>query len=577
MTVQSWKVQPSPEVPSVQAAQLELASFTTEIGFWSIDGRTGICMVDQAARALLGMAPDAPVLSLQGVLDIGGRADQQDLWAVFLQQLMYGHPPFDGLMESDLQVEGPEGQVRQLHIKARVLGMTPPESQQVVGVVYQVGASHRVERTSPLEKDVLTGLPNRRYFLERLRQHLHLHQQTGLNCAVLLLDLDRFKDFNARHGTAAGDQVLCEVASSLQDSLRSTDVLARLGGDSFAILLTGLRDIHTVSVIAERILENLPSWQTPGQKAFSIQGTIGTALYPQHSDEAHHLLACAEDALTAAKRHARGQHVFFEPGQQQDLLEQQFLQHQLAQAVQENLLEVYYQPILDAQTGVIRKAEALLRWKHPNRGFISPAVFIPLAEESGLIHPMGRWVCETVMQQLKTWDAQGLPEVAVSINLSARQFVQPGTIQNLLEQLERHNLDASRIIVEITESVFMQDHGVVEEQLSLLEEAGVKIALDDFGTGYSSLSYLTRFNPHYIKIDRSFVQQLDSQNTSTIMEAIISMGHHLNKEVVAEGVETPGQQEWLQSRNCQYLQGYLFSRPIPAEAFADLLKDPPDG
>lgn len=553
-------------------AHQQLAAQTTGIGFWSIHGHHLQFELDAITRKMLGLPEGRETLSIEDTLQHVKRSEQWPLWSQYMQLLPSGQLLPEILMQTDLHVHIPGESPRILQMKARVFGTEAPQS--LLGVVWAKDTPIQRPELPFMHRDPLTGLPNRAYFMERLGQHLQMHMLSRLSCAVLLLDLDRFKEINEQHGSPLGDEVLVSVARRLQSCLPPQDLLARIGGDSFAVLLTGVQDQSTPSRTAERLLDCLSQVHAlPSGLEVHVQGTIGIALFPQDSERPNQLLGFAEDALSYAKQQARSGYFHYQQHARQEVLDRRTLTRGLMEAVQHHHLELHYQPIITPNQPQIRKAEALLRWKHPEKGYISPAVFIPLAEETGMIHLLGEWVQDTVIQQIQDWDQEGLPPITVSINISARQFLQPGSMQHFLQQLENHGIPPERIIIEITESVFLQDQQQVEQQFKLLQQAGIRIALDDFGTGYSSLGYLTRFNPHYIKIDRSFVNQIGSGQSDPIIEAILSMGHHLNKTLIAEGVETPEQAQWLTERGCHHLQGYLFSRPINAQNFSALVRN----
>jgi len=421
--------------------------------------------------------------------------------------------------------------------------------------------------------DMLTGLPNRMLFHDRLAQALALAQRSGSTVAVLCLDLDRFKNVNDLLGHGGGDELLKCVAARLLDNVRAHDTVARLSGDEFAIIQIGVTHPDEVAGLAERLIESIAlPFDLAGQQTM-IGTSIGVALFPGDGEGGEELIRAADTALYRAKDAGRHTFRFFEASMDLLLQERSQLERDLRQALaNQQQLEVHYQPLIDCDTQQVTGFEALVRWVHPLRGPISPVEFIPLAEDCGLILPLGNWVLDTACRDAVGWPAN----LRIAVNLSPAQFRHADLAREILAILQRNNLPATRLELEITEGVLIADTDRTLATLNTLKAAGVRISLDDFGTGYSSLSYLQRFPFDKIKIDRSFVWEMEhNADSMAIVRAVIALGHSLRITVTAEGVETEAQLALLQNENCDQVQGYLLGRPAPfSDLGALLLPDP---
>jgi len=419
-------------------------------------------------------------------------------------------------------------------------------------------------------RDVLTGLPNRLLFDERLQHTIHRLQTLPApgdqpQLAVLFIDLDGFKPVNDSLGHGAGDTVLREAARRLEAVTRSSDTLARLGGDEFVLLLAPLDDRAAATVLAERLIEALRRPFVLEGQAVALGCSIGIAQYPEHGAGAR-LLACADAAMYAAKRNGGGGWAMYQAGMGGDPGEQVALQQALRLALERAEFSLHYQPKVHAASGAVQGLEALLRWRHPERGMVSPAVFIPVAERCGLIGRIGQWVIDEACAQLARWRDQGW-HGQVAVNLSPHQLRQPELAARVQDALARHALSASQLVLEVTETAMMDNLQADGQVLARLSALGVTIAIDDFGTGYSSLAYLRRLPARELKIDRSFVQDVDTDDDArAVMQAVVGLAHALRMQVVAEGVETIGQRRLLTAMGCDLLQGYLLARPMPADA-----------
>ncbi len=416
--------------------------------------------------------------------------------------------------------------------------------------------------------DALTGLPNRRMFYDRLAQEIRKTERAGLPLALLFLDLDRFKEVNDALGHAKGDLLLRQAAQRLSQCLRAVDTVARLGGDEFIIILSELNEIGSVERIAHDILcRMVEPFQLDNELAY-VSASLGVTFYPHDATDIDDLLKNVDQAMYAAKNQGRNRLSYYTASMQHAAQEKMQLVNDLRGALAASQLFIVYQPIVELASGRTRKAEALLRWQHPQRGLVNPAEFIPLAEDTGLIVDIGEWVFHEAVQQVKRWRERHDPDFQISINKSPVQFYQGSdNLHPWPQQLESAGLPGRSIVVEITEGLLLDARSNVSRTLLAFRAAGMQISLDDFGTGYSSLAYLKKFDIDYIKIDQSFIRNLGVQSDDmALCEAIIGMAHKLGMQVIAEGVETETQLQLLLGAGCDYAQGYLFSKPVrPAE------------
>jgi diguanylate cyclase (GGDEF)-like protein/PAS domain S-box-containing protein len=413
--------------------------------------------------------------------------------------------------------------------------------------------------------DSLTGLANRSLLQDRLQQALLTASSSGRRIAVAFVDLDRFKFINDSLGHHLGDELLKAVAARLKSCVRECDTVARLGGDEFVLLINGHTGPEYVRQLMDKMLAAVSQPWVIEQGEFLVSCSIGVALHPDDGDEALTLLKHADSAMYRAKDSGRNNFQFFTRELNALMTEQLELETHLRRALERNQFVLRYQPRVNLVTGQIVGAEALLRWRIPERGTIAPKRFIALAEETGLIVPIGKWVLQTACAQNMAWQAAGLPPIVVSVNVSPRQFRQETLVQTVAEALQSSGLEPRYLELEVTESMVMHDAPQLVTMLDELKQLGVKISVDDFGTGYSSLSYLKRFPVDRLKVDRSFVEHMTTAaDDATIVRAIIALGHNLGLKVVAEGVETAQQARALRAYQCDEAQGFLFARPVSA-------------
>jgi diguanylate cyclase (GGDEF)-like protein/PAS domain S-box-containing protein len=422
--------------------------------------------------------------------------------------------------------------------------------------------------------DLLTGLPNRRLFKDRLQQAMLNAYRQQQQLALMFFDLDHFKYINDTLGHDAGDTLLIEATQRLQMCIRESDTLARPGGDEFTLIMADLHDPNGIDRVAQSILEVMSQPFMLKNESCYISISIGIAMYPDDANNADDLINKADQAMYAAKKLGRSQFCYFTPTMQALAENRLRLANDLRTAISEKQFSITYQPIVDLITGKVEKAEALLRWQHPTRGFVNPIDFIPVAEDCGAIKAIGEWVFLQVAEQVAIWRKTLHPQFQVSVNKSPMQFQIDGEgYRDWVEHLQQLNLPGNAITVEITEGLLLNPSQAVTDKLKAIRDTGMQISIDDFGTGYSSLSYLKKYQIDYLKIDRSFVSNLSIHSTDmAICEAMILMAHKLGMKVIAEGIETEEQLQLLKQAGCDYGQGFLFSKPLSAIAFEQLFK-----
>ncbi|MEO8197637.1 MAG: EAL domain-containing protein [Thermoanaerobaculia bacterium] len=429
-----------------------------------------------------------------------------------------------------------------------------------------------LQMTHFAEHDFLTGLPNRLLLNDRLGQAIAVAPRHEKKVAVLFLDLDGFKHINDSLGHSIGDKLLQSVAGRLVESVRAPDTVSRQGGDEFVVLLSEVDRWEEVAIAARRMLQTLAEPHSVDQHDLHVTASIGVSIYPEDGQDAETLIKNADMAMYQAKADGRQGVKFFKPAMYRRAAERQSIEESLRRALERDELTLHYQPKVHLGTGAITGAEALLRWTHPVRGVVPPAEFIHVAEDCGLVLPIGKWVLREACRQARAWVEAGLPATTMAVNISAVEFASEHFLAGVFATLEETGLDPRLLELELTESVLMKRAEATESILKALRRRGVKLAVDDFGTGYSSLSYLRRFPIDGLKIDQSFVRQISTTPEETsIVTAVISMGRSLKLRVVAEGVETPEQAAFLQAHQCEEAQGFLFSRPVPPPEFAGLL------
>lgn len=480
-----------------------------------------------------------------------------------------------GGLDIRFRVQRPGEGLRWLHVRNFPVRDETGTIVSVGGVASDISSLLTDKAKSPYfaHFDALTALPNQLMFYDQVQRMLALAKRKEQALNLMVIDIDRFRELNQTFGNTSGDELLRQVAGRLSGSLRESDVLGRIGGDVFGVMLPDVSDNDQAGIVARRIVDTLiQPLRVAGQDVF-VTASIGIVFFPNDGGDVHALISNAEIALRHAKVQGRNCYYYYAAGMQEDTRERLILETDLRNATLRNEFILHYQPKASCANGRITGTEALLRWQHPRRGIVSPDQFIPLLEETGLIVQVGRWVLEEACRQLVEWQSAGLDIPSVSVNLSARQLQSETLLTDVAATLERSGLEPSCLDLEITESMLMDNAEMAIQMLTALKQTGVTISLDDFGTGYSSLAYLKRFPLDAVKVDRSFVQDItaDSDDAS-ITRAVITMAHHLKLKVVAEGVETQAQLALLISHQCDVIQGYFFSRPVAASGMTELLR-----
>jgi diguanylate cyclase (GGDEF)-like protein/PAS domain S-box-containing protein len=436
-----------------------------------------------------------------------------------------------------------------------------------------VAQAMALEMAHSAQHDFLTGLPNRMLLNDRVSQAIALAQRHFKKVAVLFLDLDGFKHINDSLGHPIGDKLLQSIAKCLVSCGRSSDTVSRQGGDEFVVLLSEVDQADDAAITAQRMLQAVAEAHSIGQHVLHVTASIGLSIYPDDGLDAETLIKNADTAMYQAKENGHQSYKFFMPAMNVRAVERQSIEESLRRALERQEFALQYQPIINLRTGEITGAEALIRWTHPTRGPVSPAQFIPIAEDCGLILPIGNWVLREACKQAQAWRHAGLPLATIAVNISAIEFRDERFLDGVFAVLKETGLDPRSLELELTESVLMKRVDSTGSILKTLRASGVQVAVDDFGTGYSSLSYLRKFPIDALKIDQSFVRQITTApDETTIVTAVISMGRSLKLRVVAEGVETQEELAFLQAHQCDEAQGYFFSRPLPPEQFAKLLE-----
>jgi len=549
---------------------------------------------EERYRELVELSPDAILVHCEGRYVFANRAAIQLLGAADASQLLerdaYSivHPDFEHLSRARVQriyeerTEVPRTELKYVRLDGVVIDVEVSSryflyaGKPAIQTIFRDVTERKrfEERLAVLAQyDVLTGLPNRSLFYDRLRQATVRARREQTMVGLLFLDLDRFKYINDTLGHAAGDRVLKTVAERLKAFLREIDTIARLGGDEFTVIIEGVNEPSQVSSVAEKIRSALSEPIVLDGRDLLVSASVGITLYPRDADDIEHLVKNADIAMYHAKnRGGRQQFQFYDEGMAPFAAERLEMEAKLKRALENGEFLLQYQPTVDMKSGQIIGMEVLVRWQSPE-GLVPPAKFIPVAEESGLILDLGRWVLQTACAQLRQWQKEGLPPMRLTANLSLLQFKQGNLFEMISEVLRETGLGADHLELEITEKVIMDRSVDTIATLRRLEELGAHISVDDFGTGYSSLTYLKQFPVHQLKIDKSFVAAITLDTAdAVIVSAMIAMAKKLGLNVIAEGVETKDQLEFLREAGCDTYQGYYFSVPLPAQAFGELVR-----
>lgn len=538
----------------------------------------GILLVDRGGRILLVNA-SAEEITGRSKKELLGESIHvlvpshlRERHGQWMEQFFASPSPRPMNMASNLKLGRPDGSVLPVDISLGHCART--EEPCAVAFVRDISGLRRLEEDMHYQAthDLLTGLINRWQFTQQLELAMAQSARHQRGLALLLLDLDDFKAINDGHGHAIGDLVLVEAARRMRKVLRAGDFLARFGGDEFAALLPDVRNAAEIDKVLQRLRDTLAQPFRVHNYQVQMGGSIGVACYPADASDGETLMRCADMAMYQAKAAGRSAYAIYHPEMARRLEERMTLHSRLKLALQQELLQLHYQPQVDLRSGRVSGVEALLRWNDPVLGQVSPDRFIPVAESTGLILALGDWVLETACRQQAEWTAQGLP-LQVAINLSVQQLRQPRFTERMAELLEKTGVQAERIELEITETEAMAAPDQAVELLGRLANKGVRLAMDDFGTGHSSLSNIRMLPLQRVKIDRSFMQHVPGQASSvTLVNAIIGLAHNLGLQVVAEGVETQEQLDFIRAAGCDFYQGWLLAKAMPADALCAWLQ-----
>jgi diguanylate cyclase (GGDEF)-like protein/PAS domain S-box-containing protein len=527
--------------------------------FWETDSDLCYSYLSERYQEATGLPPESRLGQRRGNFRLNGAEDGD--WSSHLADLK-ARRPFRDFIFAYLDACG---QRRVAKVSGRPVFDDEGQFVGYRGVGRDITAEIEAEKQIRFlaQHDPLTGLPNRYLLKDRLKQVLATARRTQSGLAVLCVDLDGFKIVNDTLGHPAGDALLCEAARRMLESAREMDTVARLGGDEFTIIQAETRGWEDARALAQRITERLSEPINLAGEQVHCGASIGISMYPNDGADTDELMRHADLALYKAKAAGRNNYCFFLPSMNEEVRQRRLIEDDLRTALQGNMFSLHYQPQIDLSTGRMVCLEALLRWLHPERGLVKPGAFIGIAERSGMILKIDRWVLREACFQAKRWRKAGLLTERIAVNLSAIQLARTDLVNDLVSILEETNLPASQLEIEITESVLLNDTEAVAQTLAAVHDLGVRLALDDFGTGYSSLTYLRRFPVQKVKIDQSFILSLcTNASDAAIARAIISLGHSLGLQVVAEGVEAKEQLDYLRTVACDEAQGYLISMPI---------------
>lgn len=547
---------------------------STGAGVWDVHVPTNQILLSNRCKAMMGFAEDEIDTRVDGWMQLIHPDDLPGIDTVHQQLASGEHDIFN--IEHRMRCR--DGNWKWIHARGMVAARDAAHRPvRVIGTYLDISERKQAEETIQRQAnfDPLTQLPNRRLFLDRLAQEINKSRRADLSLALLLIDLDEFKEVNDTLGHDVGDILLQEAAQRVRGCIRDADTVARLGGDEFTVILTDLSDHSHVEDIAQKIIGKLAEPFQLGREVAYISASIGITLYPNDASDIDSLMKNADQAMYAAKKQGRNRFYYFTASLQETAQARLKLGKDLREAIADRQFTTHFQPIIDLASGRIHKAEALLRWQHPVRGQVDPIEFISLAEETGLIHEIGDWVFKESALWAQQWSTQFGKDFRVSVNMSPVQFrLESGvSAEAWLSHFHELGFSGKTLIVEITEGLLMNAHTDVIDKLFMLRDAGIQIAIDDFGTGYSTLSYLKKFPIDYLKIDRSFVCDLETDpNDMALSKAIIVMAHELGLQVVAEGVETEGQHRLLSAAGCDYAQGNLYAKPLPPAQFEAMLR-----
>lgn len=563
------------------AKLLSEAQRIAKLGNWSWNSETESMHVSTETYRIFGVPRTSPDIFYKMLLS-SIHADDQATFDRAIKRAQSSAPA-----DIEFRISPPDQVDRTIHMHAERI--PDGKTTQLFGTFQDITERKNTEEAirQLAYYDAVTGLPNRSLFKEHLQMALHQAQRNNTKVAVMFLDLDNFKRINDSLGHKAGDELLEEVSRRLQNCIRATDIaakddddnsghsLARLGGDEFTVMLSDIEDVQHVSMIADRILQSMNEPIMLAGNRVVVTSSIGVSIYPEDGGEIDSLLKHADAAMYQVKYKGRNGVFFYDDELRKQSKHRVQLEGELYKALKNDEMTLFYQPKINAITQETEGFEALIRWIHPDKGMVSPADFIPVAEESGLIIPMGKWVIQTACKQHQAWRKAGARPITMSVNLSCHQFADQQLLESVEQVLAETGMEPEQLEFEITESSLMQDAETAMKVLNELKAMGLKLSVDDFGTGYSSMAYLKHFPLDIIKIDRSFVMDIpQDKQDMTITTAIISLAKALGLGVVAEGVETKEQLAFLCESDCDQIQGYLFSPPVPAEKAEPMMYKP---
>lgn len=552
-------------------ARLASAQRIAKLGNWEWDLNQNILWCSDEVFRIFGFEAQSFIATFDHFFGMVHPDDQGYVKELF-DQARNEHISFG----VDHRVVLKDGRIKYVHQEVEFHGVAGSHSGRLTGTVHEI--TERIKYEEQLIKqaqfDELTGLANRALYFDHLAKVISVSKREQQLVAVLFIDLDNFKVVNDTHGHIIGDSLLKQAATRIADIVREADTVARIGGDEFAIILHHIKRPHDASVVAEKVIAQLSeAFQIDDVEAF-VGASIGITIYPADADDAMSMHRNADIAMYRSKEEGKNTFQFFTSKMNEQVHERLSLAHDLRGALDNNEFDVYFQPIIDTATEMVSSAEALVRWIHPQKGFIPPDKFISVAEETGIINPLGEWVFRKACEQASSWQAAHGNDVRVSVNLSPRQIKQGLTRDIIIDILSETGLNSSDLTFEITESMVMADTDQSIAWMKQIKELGVMMSIDDFGTGYSSLSYLKRLPVDILKIDRAFISGVGTnREDDSLITAIVAMARSLNLCVVAEGVETVEQLEFLRDLGCEKIQGYLYSKPLPVDEFKSYLKE----
>jgi diguanylate cyclase (GGDEF)-like protein/PAS domain S-box-containing protein len=556
--------------------RLSLATAVAKVGVWEWDLATNSVTWDATMFEIYGFAPVVPMPYGKW----SAAVHPEDMPGV--EAVLRKTREEKGQGSTEFRILLGNGSTRNISVIQRAVLDEFMNVTRVIGVNMDITERKQAEQslrssearmTHSAEHDFLTGLPNRMLLNDRVNRAIALAPRHRKKVAVLFLDLDGFKHINDSLGHSTGDKLLQSIAARLGSCVRSTDTVSRQGGDEFVVLLSEVEHEEDPAITARRMLRAVADPHSIDGHDLHVTTSIGVSVYPDDGRDAETLIKNADTAMYQAKENGRQNYRFFKPAMNVRAVERQSIEESLRRALERQEFTLHYQPKVNLKSGQITGAEALIRWAHPTRGLLYPAQFIPVAEDCGLILPIGNWVLREACRQARTWEDAGLPLTTMAVNISAIEFRNENFLKGVFAALTDTKLEPRSLELELTEGVLMKHVDSTESVLKALRATGVQLAVDDFGTGYSSLSYLRRFSVDALKIDQSFVRQITTASRETaIVTAVISMGRSLNLRVVAEGVETQEELTFLQAHLCDEAQGYYFSRPVPPHQFATLLE-----